>query len=114
METAHCRLTCLLLLTYLELGMPDPSKWCPPTECGVVVGIIKVARMWGTKPLLESLPFILEIPLEKLNNPKRLMKIVQLRSVCVCLTTEFSVCDAVELALFPGFPRFVFFSLHSV
>ena len=25
------------------LGMPAPSKWCPPTECKVVVGIIKVA-----------------------------------------------------------------------
>ena len=95
------------------LGSPDPSKWCPPTECGVVVGIIKVARMWGIKPLLESLSSILEIPLEK---PKFLMKMVQdkLRSVCVCLATEFSVCDAVELASFPGLPRFVFFSLRSV
>ena len=75
------------------LGMPDPFKWCPPTECGVVVGIIQVARMWGIKPLLESLSSILEIPLEKINHPKRFMKIVQLRSVCVYLATEFSVCD---------------------
>ena len=79
------------------LGMPDPSKWCPPTECGVLVGIIKVARMWGIKPLLESLSSLLEIPLEKLNHPKRLMKLVRnkLRSVCVHLVTEFSVCDTV-------------------
>ena len=79
------------------LGMPDPSKWCPPTECGVLVGIIKVARMWGIKPLLESLSSVLEIPLEKLNHPKRLMKLVwnKLRSVCVRLVTEFSVCDTV-------------------
>ena len=80
------------------LGMPDPSKWCPPTDCGVVVGIIKVAKMWGIKPLLESLSSVLEIPLEKLNHPKRLMKLVRdkLRSVCVRLVTEFSVCDTVE------------------
>ena len=26
------------------LGMPDPSRWCPPTECRVVAGIIKVAQ----------------------------------------------------------------------
>ena len=45
--------------------------------------------MWGIKPLLESLSSILEISLEKINHPKRLMKIVQLRSVCVCLATEF-------------------------
>ena len=78
-------------------GMPDPSKWCPPTECGVLVGIIKVARMWGIKPLLESLSSLLEIHLEKLNHPKRLMKLVwnKLRSVCVRLVTEFSVCDTV-------------------
>ena len=74
------------------LGMPDPSKWCPPTDCGVVVGIIKVAKMWGIKPLLESLSSVLEIPLERLNHPKRLMKLVRdkLRSVCVRLVTEFS------------------------
>ena len=34
-----------------HLGMSDPSKWCPTTECGVMVGIIKVAQMWGIKPL---------------------------------------------------------------
>lgn len=45
------------------LGMPDPSKWCPPTECRVVVGIIIVFQMWGIKPLLESLSSILDFSL---------------------------------------------------
>ena len=78
------------------LGMPDPSKWCPPTECGVVVGIIKVARMWGKRHFWR-VSSVVEIPLEKLNHPKRLMKLVRdkLRSVCVRLVTEFSVCDTV-------------------
>jgi len=59
------------------MGLPDTTKWCPPDDPYLVVGIIKLARAWKIEFLLSYLASILEIDVKTLRHGKGLCGLVR-------------------------------------
>jgi len=59
------------------MGLPDLTKWCPPNDPYIVVGVINLARAWNIKLLLNHLSSTLEIPMETMCSGGDIFRLVR-------------------------------------
>lgn len=71
------------------ISLPDCTKWCPPNNVAVLVGIVNVARAWKLDFLMNYLSSTLEMPLDVMYHGKNMRQRIRskLRWVLVHIHT---------------------------